>query len=86
MRNEEDHRWKARWPKIEMERGKEEAIINAEEEKLLKVITAMNFLHMNDATRAMLRDMYPEVYERLLMIEYRDAEQRLVKMLGAVLL
>jgi hypothetical protein len=36
---------------------------------------------MNDATRAMLRDRYPEAYARLLEAQYNDAEQKLVTLL-----
>jgi hypothetical protein len=81
MRNEDDERWHNRWPSIKIDPGKEEAILNADGAKLLQIMAAMNFLHINDSTRAMLRDKYPEVYARLLEAQYADAEQKLVTLL-----
>lgn len=82
MRNEEDPRWNSRWPSPPVIlKGEEPEIINADGQKLLRVLIAMNFLHMNDATRAMLRDRYPEAYARLLEAQYNDAEQKLVTLL-----
>jgi hypothetical protein len=83
MRNEEDYRWQVRWPKMKMKSGTEIEIINVDPEKLLRVLKGMNFLHMNDATRAMLRDRYPEVFEQLIEAEYEDAEQKLLVLLRA---
>jgi hypothetical protein len=37
---------------------------------------------MNDATRAMLRDKYPDVYAKLQAVQYEDAEKRLIALLG----
>ena len=39
-----------------MQPGKERLISDVDGTKLLRVMAAMNMLHMNDATRAMLRD------------------------------
>jgi hypothetical protein len=66
---------------MDVEKGTESEILNAEGHKLLMVLKEMNLLHMNDATRAMLRDKYPEVFERLLEAEYSDSERRLVGLL-----
>lgn len=81
MRNEDDHRWQNRWPEIKVPTGTEQVIIEADGPTLLRVMIAMNLLHMNDATRAMLRDKYPETYTRLLEAQYADAEQRLLVLL-----
>lgn len=59
----------------------EEVILNASPSQLLRALTEMNLLHMNDSTRAMLRDKYPEVYRRVLEAQYDDAEKRLVTLL-----
>lgn len=81
MRNIEDHRWLKRWPEMKVEPGKAKEILEVEGRVLLDVLKGMNLLHMNDATRAMLRDKYPTVFERLLEAEYADAENRLLSLL-----
>lgn len=82
MRNEDDLRWQARWNTSGTEPGTEDAIINADPVQLLHVLQSMNMLHMNDATRAMLRDKYPDVYAKLQAVQYEDAEKRLIALLG----
>jgi hypothetical protein len=62
--------------------GKEPLILEVSGERLLRILTEMNLLHMNDATRAMLRDRYPNVYKKLLDAQYDDAERRLLVLLA----
>ncbi len=71
----------AHYPPLDIMPGNERVIEECEGDRLLAIMNQMNMLHMNDVTRAMLRDKYPETYERLVEAQYAEAERRLVRLL-----
>jgi hypothetical protein len=61
--------------------AKNEVIANVSGDKLMRIVAEMHLLHMNDATVAMLKERYPEVYRRLVSAQLDDAERRLINLL-----
>ena len=70
------------FPPLTVPKGQCRAIKEAEGDRLLAIMSQMNLLHMNDVTRAMLRDKYPATYERLVEAQYAEAERRLLRLLA----